>query len=89
MSEENHLLYFYGTECVPCKTFKPMHEQLEADGFPVLQLEVWHNAENMKKLQEVDQGRCGAVPYHYNVQTDKFICGECDYNELLAWAKGE
>ena len=32
---------------------------------------------------------CGGVPFFYNTKTEKFICGEADYETLKKWAKGE
>ena len=32
---------------------------------------------------------CGGVPFFYNTQTKKFICGDANYGILKAWAKGE
>ena len=31
----------------------------------------------------------GGVPFFYNLQTKKFICGEDSYENLKKWAKGE
>ena len=51
--------------------------------------EVWHNKENKKKLLELDKEFCGGVPFFYNTETRKWICGETDYDILKKWAKGE
>ncbi|MBP6913870.1 MAG: hypothetical protein KBC00_04695 [Candidatus Levybacteria bacterium] len=70
-----------------------MHELVEKlekeDGVKVDRFEIWHNDENAKKMQEIDKGLCGGVPFFYNTETKKFICGEADYKELKNWAKGE
>jgi len=50
-------------------------------------LEVWHDAENEKKLLELDKDLCGGVPFFYNTKTNKWICGEVPYEELKEWAK--
>jgi hypothetical protein len=66
-------------------------EKLEKEeGIKVESLEVWHNKENEKRLLEIDNGElCGGVPFFYNTQTKKFICGETSYDNLKKWAKGE
>lgn len=85
-----HLLYFYGTECTHCHEMKPLYQQLEdEEGLAMTQLECWHDEANAKKLEELDKGLCGAVPFFYNTKTTKFICGSTDYETFKAWAKGD
>lgn len=38
---------------------------------------------------ELDKDFCGGVPFFYNTKTNKWICGEADYDTLKKWAKGE
>jgi thiol-disulfide isomerase/thioredoxin len=85
----NHLLEFYGTECPHCVEMHELVERLEKEeGIKVESLEVWHNEENEKRLLEIDNGElCGGVPFFYNTQTKKFICGEASYEELKTWAQ--
>lgn len=83
------LLEFYGETCPHCLKMAPLVEQLKGEGFEVEQYEVWNNEENAKKMQEYDTGLCGGVPFFYNTDTKKFICGSTEYEQLLAWAKGE
>jgi rubrerythrin len=84
-----NLLMFSGTECMHCKDMYPLVEQLEKEeGLKIEVLESWHNEENAKLLEELDQGRCGGLPFFYNRTTQQFICGNCEYEELKAWAKG-
>ncbi len=83
------LVEFYGTECHFCIEMAPLIERLEKEeGVVVEKIEVWHNAENAKKLQEIDQGRCGGVPFFYNKKTGKWICGGASYEKLKEWALG-
>lgn len=66
----------------------PLIGRLEKEtGAKVEKYEVWHNEENAKKLQEHDKGLCGGVPFFYNTDTKKFICGETSYEKLKEWAK--
>lgn len=83
----SHLLQFSGTECVHCKEMEPLVEQLQKElNVQVQYLETWHDEENAKLLEQYDQGRCGGVPFFYNTKSSKFICGNCDYETLKAWA---
>ena len=59
------------------------------EGVKVESLEVWHNKENEARLLEIDKDLCGGVPFFYNTNTKKFICGEADYDELKDWAMGK
>jgi len=86
----SHLLEFYGTECPHCVRMHRHVEHLEKEeGVKVESLEVWHNEENEKRLLELDKDFCGGVPFFYNMETKKWICGETDYEILKKWAKGE
>ncbi len=86
----SHLLEFYGTECPHCVDMHGLVERLEKEeGIKVEAIEVWHNKENEARLLELDKDMCGGVPFFYNEQTKKFICGEASYDVLKAWAKGE
>ena len=68
---------------------KPLVEEVEKElGLKVEKLEVWNDEENLKKLEAVDNGRCGGVPFFYNDETDEFICGSANKEKLIAWAKG-
>ncbi len=89
MTADPNLLEFYGTECVHCNEMTPLVQHLENElGKELTKLEVWHNQANLKKLQEVDQGRCGGVPFFFNRKTGKFLCGSASYERLKQWALG-
>jgi len=80
------LLEFYGEECPHCMKMEPLVSQLEKEeGVTVEKYETWHNPENAKKLQEYDKGLCGGVPFFFNTDTGKHICGSTSYAELKAW----
>ena len=86
----SHLLEFYGTECPHCERMHALVERLEKEeGIQVERLEIWHNKDNEKKMMELDCGFCGGVPFFYNTQTDKWICGEESYENLKNWAQGK
>jgi hypothetical protein len=87
----SHLLEFYGEECPHCVRMHELVEKLDKEeGLKMDRFEVWNNKENEKKLLELDcNNECGGVPFFYNTKTNKFICGETDYETFAKWAKGE
>lgn len=81
------LLEFYGTECPHCIKMASLVERLEKEeSIKIEKFEVWHDEDNAKKLAEYDTGLCGGVPFFYNTETKKFICGLVSYEELKTWA---
>jgi len=85
----SHLLEFYGTECPHCERMHELVEKLEKEeGVKFDAFEVWHNKENETRLQELDKGFCGGVPFFYNTKTNQFICGEEEYDKFKEWALG-
>lgn len=83
------LFEYYGDTCPHCIAMKPLIEEVEKElGLKIEKLEVWNNEENLKKMEEVDNGRCGGVPFFYNSETDEFICGSSNKEKLVAWATG-
>ena len=84
------LLEFYGDTCPHCVEMKPMVEKIEKDlGISIEKIEVWNNEVNAKRMEEIDKGLCGGVPFFYNTETKGFICGSSDEATVTAWAKGE
>ena len=83
------LLEFYGETCPHCIEMRPMVEKLEGElGLTVEKYEVWNDEANAKKLADIDRGLCGGVPFFYNTENKKFICGSTSEDELIAWMKG-
>lgn len=68
---------------------KPLVDDLKKEGIAIDELEVWENVENEAKMQELDKGLCGGVPFFINTETKSFLCGEVTYDELKAWATGK
>lgn len=85
------LLNFYGTECPHCIKMHKLLDELKAkENIEVEKLEVWHNDENMKKLESLDkEGECGGVPYFVNTDSGATICGEATYEEIKKWAQSK
>ena len=84
------LIMFMGTECDHCHEMEPLVERLEQElKIKIERLEVWNNAENARLLEKIDNGRCGGIPFFFNENTGKFICGSTSYEKLKAWAIGK
>ena len=82
------LIFFYGQGCSHCQVMHPLVEQLEKEtGMSVEKLEVWKNPENAAKQKEYDNGICGGVPFFYNTETQRSLCGEVSYEELKNWIR--
>ena len=81
------LLMFTGDECPHCHDMEPFIVRLEEEeGLVIKKLEVWHNAKNAHRLQELDDGLCGGVPFFYNEETHESLCGAVPYEKFKAWA---
>ena len=84
---------FSGTECSHCKEMYPIVEQVEKDlNAKIEHVEVWHNSENARFMQQVDKDEkgnefCGGVPLFYNEKTGKKICGNTTLEKLKSWAE--
>ncbi len=84
------LLEFYGETCPHCVEMKPLVEKLEKElDIKVDAKEVWENEDNAKEQEKYDKGLCGGVPFFFNTESKKYLCGSTDYDSLKAWAKGE
>lgn len=83
------LLEFYGDTCPHCLKMAPLVDKLKEEGFEVQQFEVWNNEEHAQKMEGIDKGLCGGVPFFYNEESEQFICGSTDYDTLKAWAEGK
>ena len=87
---ESDLLEFYGTECPHCIKMEPLIDRLEKEtGLKLQRLEVWHNEANAKRLQQLDRGFCGGVPFFFNKKTKNWICGSTSYDKFKSWATGK
>ena len=90
MYNKNMLINFYGKECPHCLRMMPLVEKLRQEtGIVVENKEVWHDAENAKLLALYDTNFCGGVPFFYDTETGRHICGESPYEELKTWALGK
>lgn len=84
------LFEFYGDGCPHCEAMEDKVDRLEDnEDLEVTRLEVWNDEDNAAKMDELDDGYCGGVPFFYNTETDEWICGEAAYADLVSWARGE
>ena len=90
VEEKSRLIEFFGTECPHCAGMAPLVDRLQdEEGVEILKYEVWHNEQNANFMRQIDQGRCGGVPFFYNKQTGKWLCGTVSYEKLKEWALGK
>ena len=81
------LINFYGKECPHCIKMDELIEKLKSEtGAFVESRETWYNEENAKLLKKYDKGLCGGVPFLFNTENGKYLCGESSYEELKNWA---
>ncbi len=82
------LLMFTGAECTHCHDMDPLVARLEEElDVLVEKLEVWHNAANAARMQKLDDGSCGGVPFFFNEESGKSLCGAVSFEKLKDWAK--
>lgn len=80
---------FYGRECPHCQKMLILTDKVMKDtGATITRKEVWHDKANMDLLLECDKGNeCGGIPFYYNDETKKWLCGEVTYDELVKLVK--
>jgi thiol-disulfide isomerase/thioredoxin len=90
MESKADLMEFYGKECPHCASMEPLVTRLQdEEGVEIRKYEVWHSEQNATLMREYDQGRCGGVPFFYNPQTGKWLCGVVSYEKLKEWGLGK
>ena len=83
------LIMFYGRGDDYCAQMEPLLKQLEKEeGLTVRKFEVWHDTRNTELLRKLDPARCGGVPFFYNKESHRWICGATTYDNLKAWGSG-
>lgn len=79
------LLFFYGQECSHCHVMMPLVEKLEKEANVKFEKnEIWHNENNESIFNGYAKNLCPGVPFFFNTENGKFICGESSYEELKA-----
>jgi thiol-disulfide isomerase/thioredoxin len=85
-----NLIMFYGTGCPHCHVMDTRVRKLEKElKIKIEKLEVWNDAKNAAKMDAIDKGKCGGVPFFWNAKAKQRLCGETDYDMLKDWALGE
>jgi len=85
------LQLFYGTECIHCHEMFPLVDKLEKEEkVKVEKIEIWHNSKNKQIYDKCNTGiRCTGVPFFFNSNSKKGVCGTMSYADLKKWAKGK
>lgn len=84
------LIYFYGNECEHCERMNTLVDRFMIENqIAIIRKEVWHNKENDAEMQAIDCDRCGGIPFFWNGNTKKWLCGEVSYNDIKEWAEGK
>lgn len=88
---EVYLEEYFGLECPHCQRMQELSKKIEKEiGVTINRFEVWHDYENMKKVEELDpKNECGGVPFFINKKTGKTLCGEVSEKEMRDWALGK
>lgn len=91
--KENHLLFFYGTDCPHCEAMRPLIAKLAFDtGIVLDERDVWTSQadfriyENYQDLVRKNDPDCYGLPFFYNTKNKSYLCGEVNYKTLKAWA---
>ena len=88
---KSHLLMFVGTECPHCDVMRPLVAKLAYDtGVVIEERDVWKSEKDARLLENyqatTNDPDCDGIPFFYNVNTGKFLCGEVSYKKLKDWA---
>ncbi len=86
--KNKNLIEFYGRECPHCKRIEPVVKEFEKKFGEITKFEIWHDAENKSLFDSFASKRCNGVPFFFNTENKKFICGECDLGQLEEWMTG-
>lgn len=85
-TEDEILIGFHVDDCEYCQEMKTLLRRLELEeGIRVHILDA-SMPKNLKLLKRLDNGKCGGLPFYYNVKTNRYICGATAYENLLVWA---
>lgn len=80
---ENHLLYFFGKECLASHEMNPIIDQLELEsGMQIDRLEVWHDEQNSDIFHRIDTTRSFSTPFFINLKTGRWACGVISHDTL-------
>ena len=84
------LYYFYSVGCGWCKKTEPIVDELIAEGYPILKLDLADkdNQEVNKEVKEKYKVQCG-TPWLIDPESGNSICGFREKDIIEKWAKGE
>jgi len=87
-----HLIGFYAEQSMEAKRMRYLGGLLEQElpDVKIVWLETWENPLNERLRATIDnRNQCGGVPYLFNRQTGKVLCGVVAYDKLRLWATGK
>jgi len=89
-TEQSTLYYFYSVGCGWCKKTEPLVDQLIADGYDILKLDLadTENQEINKELKTKFKTQCG-TPWLVDAESGNSICGFREKDIIEKWANGE
>lgn len=77
------LIYFYTEDCHICKTMDPELEKIETKyGSEILRVNVEEGEDERSLFDELALDECGGVPFLYNQENNKSICGFATAEEI-------
>lgn len=92
---KKHLLMFIGTECPHCDVMRPLVAKLAFEtGLAIDERDVWKSERDARLLENYraeiikSDPDCDGIPFFYNTNTKKYLCGEANYKSLKNWATG-
>jgi len=76
-------IYFYTQDCEICKEIEPELDIVEKDlGIEFLRIDVEEGEDERTIFDELALDECGGVPFIYNQENKKFICGFATANKI-------
>lgn len=88
VTNDSHLLEFF-IDTPDCRIMEPIVNRLEDDiKTEVKRINIHKCAANMKLFEAVGGMECGTVPFFYNRQTTREVCGKTNYPNLKKWGTG-
>ncbi len=77
------LIYFYTEDCEICKTMEPELKKLEEKyDTEIMKVNVEEGEDERALFDELALDECGGVPFMYNQENQKSICGFADASKI-------
>jgi thiol-disulfide isomerase/thioredoxin len=77
------LIYFYTDDCEICKMMEPeLHKLEEKYGSEIMRINVEEGEVERALFDELALDECGGVPFMYNQENQKSICGFANADDI-------